>query len=89
MDVLKIKLPELLQEVQLLLGHLLESVYTGGPLQVLRNCGSLKLEGVHSGPCAVEDIELGLCRGVSPEVCYYVPSVAVLSSFSSRWFWLQ
>ena len=75
------------REVHPLLGPFLNSVYVGGPLQVL--CwgivGSQNPEGVHSRQCATEDCE---GRGNVGESLLKASVIStVLRGFSSRMLW--
>lgn len=45
---------------------------TSEPLQVPRNHGSQKLEGVPRRHCVAEDVEQSLCRGTPAEVHYHL-----------------
>ncbi len=64
----QVELPQLVKEVQPLLGLFPHGYYVIVPLQVLRNCGTQVYEWLHCGHSAVHDGERGESRGVSPEV---------------------
>ena len=71
----QLELPQLLQNVQALLGLLPDRVYVGGPLQVPGACGSQDVERVHTRHGSVEDPEGGQGGQLPPEIHRHLHSL--------------